>query len=67
MDKWFNEPKYRGKIFAKTGYIGGVKSLSGVCTTEAGDRVFSIITNNTNGESRQAINNIVKAIIDESR
>jgi serine-type D-Ala-D-Ala carboxypeptidase/endopeptidase (penicillin-binding protein 4) len=67
IDKWFNEPKYRGKIFAKTGYISGVKSLSGVCVTEAGDRVFSIITNNTNGESRQAINNIVKAIIDESR
>jgi serine-type D-Ala-D-Ala carboxypeptidase/endopeptidase (penicillin-binding protein 4) len=67
IDKWFNEPKYRGKIFAKTGYIGGVKSLSGVCTTEAGDRVFAIITNKTNGESRQAINNIVKAIIDESR
>jgi serine-type D-Ala-D-Ala carboxypeptidase/endopeptidase (penicillin-binding protein 4) len=67
IDKWFNEPKYRGKIFAKTGYIGGVKSLSGVCTTETGDRVFSIITNKTNGESRQAINNIVKAIIDESR
>jgi D-alanyl-D-alanine carboxypeptidase/D-alanyl-D-alanine-endopeptidase (penicillin-binding protein 4) len=67
IDKWFNEPRYRGKIFAKTGYIGGVKSLSGVCTTESGDRVFSIITNKTNGESRQAINNIVKAIIDESR
>ncbi|MGD0573650.1 MAG: D-alanyl-D-alanine carboxypeptidase/D-alanyl-D-alanine-endopeptidase [Sedimentisphaerales bacterium] len=67
IDKWFNEPKYRGKIFAKTGYIGGVKSLSGVCTTETGDRVFSIITNNTNGKSRQAINDIVKAIIDESR
>ena len=65
--KWFDEPKYRGKIFAKTGYIGGVKSLSGVCTTEAGDRVFSIITNKTNGKSRQAINDIVKAIIDESR
>jgi D-alanyl-D-alanine carboxypeptidase/D-alanyl-D-alanine-endopeptidase (penicillin-binding protein 4) len=67
VGKWFEEPRYRGKVFAKTGYIGGVKSLSGVCTTEAGDRIFSIITNNTNGESRQAINNIVKAIIDESR
>jgi len=64
---WFREPKYKGKVFAKTGYIGGVKSLSGVCATEAGDRVFSIITNKTNGKSRQAINDIVKAIIDESR
>ncbi len=67
IDRWFNEPKYKGKIFAKTGYIGGVKSLSGVCTTPSGDRIFSIITNNTNGKSRQAINDIVKAIIDESR
>jgi len=65
--KWFDEPKYRGKVFAKTGYIGGVKSLSGVCATMAGDRVFVIITNKTNGKSRQAINDIVKAIIDESR
>jgi serine-type D-Ala-D-Ala carboxypeptidase/endopeptidase (penicillin-binding protein 4) len=67
VGKWFDEPKYRGKIFAKTGYIGGVKSLSGACTTEGGDRMFSIITNKTNGKSRQAINDIVKAIIDESR
>jgi D-alanyl-D-alanine carboxypeptidase/D-alanyl-D-alanine-endopeptidase (penicillin-binding protein 4) len=67
VGKWFEEPKYKGKVFAKTGYIGGVKSLSGVCTTEAGDRVFSIITNNTNGKSRQAINDIVKAVIDESK
>lgn len=67
LDNRFTEPKYKGKVFAKSGYIGGVKSLSGVCTTEAGDRVFSIITNNANGKSRQAINDIVKAIIDESR
>jgi serine-type D-Ala-D-Ala carboxypeptidase/endopeptidase (penicillin-binding protein 4) len=65
--KWFDEPKYRGKIFAKTGYIEGVKALSGVCTTPAGDRLFTIITNKTNGETRQAINNIVKAVIDESK
>jgi D-alanyl-D-alanine carboxypeptidase/D-alanyl-D-alanine-endopeptidase (penicillin-binding protein 4) len=65
--KWFDEPKYKGKVFAKTGYIEGVKSLSGVCTTPADDRIFSIITNNTNGQTREAINNIVKAVIDESK
>jgi D-alanyl-D-alanine carboxypeptidase/D-alanyl-D-alanine-endopeptidase (penicillin-binding protein 4) len=65
--KWFNEPKYKGKIFGKTGYIEGVKSFSGVCSTSAGDRVFSIITNNANGSTRQAINDIVKAVIDESQ
>jgi D-alanyl-D-alanine carboxypeptidase/D-alanyl-D-alanine-endopeptidase (penicillin-binding protein 4) len=65
--KWFDEPKYKGKIFGKTGYIEGVKSFSGVCSTNAGDRIFSIITNNANGSTRQAINDIVKAIIDESQ
>ena len=67
IDKYFNEPKYKGKVFAKTGYIEGVKALSGVCTTDRGDIIFSIITNKPNGETRQAINDIVKAIIDENR
>jgi D-alanyl-D-alanine carboxypeptidase len=67
IDKYFNEPKYKGKIFGKTGYIEGVKSFSGVCSTGAGDRIFSIITNNANGNTRQAINDIVKAVIDESQ
>ncbi len=66
IDKYFNEPRYKGKIFAKTGYIGGVKSLSGICTTNSGDRIFSILTNKTNGKTRQSINDIVKAIIDDS-
>ena len=63
--KWFNEPKYKGKVFGKSGYIAGVKSFSGVCSTAAGDRLFSIITNNANGQTREAINDIVKALIDE--
>jgi D-alanyl-D-alanine carboxypeptidase/D-alanyl-D-alanine-endopeptidase (penicillin-binding protein 4) len=65
--KWFNEPKYKGKVFGKSGYIEGVKSFSGVCSTPAGDRIFSIITNNANGNTRQAINDIVKAVIDDSQ
>ncbi len=67
IDRYFNEPNYKGKIFGKTGYIEGVKSFSGVCSTNAGDRIFSIITNNANGSTRQAINDIVKAVIDESQ
>jgi len=66
-DKWFNEQKYKGKVFAKTGTMGGIKALSGVCSTGAGDRIFVILTNNANGNTRPAINNIVKAVIDESR
>ncbi|MBN2018721.1 MAG: D-alanyl-D-alanine carboxypeptidase/D-alanyl-D-alanine-endopeptidase [Sedimentisphaerales bacterium] len=67
IDKYFNEPAYKGKIFGKTGYIEGVKSFSGVCTTGGGERIFSIITNKANGNTRQAINDVVKAIIDETQ
>jgi D-alanyl-D-alanine carboxypeptidase/D-alanyl-D-alanine-endopeptidase (penicillin-binding protein 4) len=67
IDNYFTDPKYRGKVFGKTGYIAGVKSFSGVCETPSGDRIFSIITNKTNGNTRGAINDIVKAVIDESQ
>ncbi|OHB58693.1 MAG: D-alanyl-D-alanine carboxypeptidase/D-alanyl-D-alanine-endopeptidase [Planctomycetes bacterium RBG_13_44_8b] len=60
----FKDKKYKGKIFGKTGYISTVKSFSGVCSTEQGDYIFSIITNKANGQTRQAINDIAEAIID---
>ncbi len=66
ISKYFEEQKYKGKICGKTGYIAGVKALSGVCTTPAGDYLFSIIANKTNGKTRTAINNIAKAIIDDA-
>lgn len=64
--KWFREAKYKGKILGKTGYIAGVKSFSGVCITDKGDYIFSIIVNKANGASRDAINDICKAIIDNN-
>jgi serine-type D-Ala-D-Ala carboxypeptidase/endopeptidase (penicillin-binding protein 4) len=64
--KWFREAKYKGKILGKTGYIAGVKSFTGVCVTDKGDYIFSIITNKANGASRDAINDICKAIIDNN-
>lgn len=67
IDKYFNEAKYRGKIHAKTGYIVGAKALSGVCLTDRGPYLFSILTNGPKGLSRDAINGIAKAIIDEYR
>ena len=60
----FREQKYKGKVYGKTGYIAGVKSFSGVCTTAEGDYLFSILANNANGKTRTAINDITKAIID---
>jgi serine-type D-Ala-D-Ala carboxypeptidase/endopeptidase (penicillin-binding protein 4) len=65
IDKYFNESKYRGKILAKTGYISGVRALSGVCLTDSGPYLFSILSNGPKGLSRDALNSIPKAIIDE--
>lgn len=64
--RYFKEKKYKGKISGKTGYINSVKTFSGICTTEQGDYIFSILSNNTNGQTRGVINNIAKAIIDDA-
>lgn len=65
--KWFKEPKYKGRILGKTGYIAGVKSFSGVCVTDSGDYIFAIITNKAAGDTRDAINDICKAIMDNGK
>lgn len=63
--RYFKEEKYKGKILGKTGYIAGVKSFSGVCSTAKGDYIFSILTEKAKGRTRAAINDIAKAIIDD--
>jgi D-alanyl-D-alanine carboxypeptidase/D-alanyl-D-alanine-endopeptidase (penicillin-binding protein 4) len=62
----FKEEKYKGKVIGKSGYISGVKSLSGVCVTARGDYIFSVIANNANGLNRSVINDIAQAIIDDA-
>ena len=64
--RYFKEAKYRGKVFGKTGYIAGAKSFSGICSGRGGEYIFSILANKTNGKTRKAINDIVKAIIDDN-
>jgi len=64
ISRYFKEEKYKGKVFGKTGYISGAKSFSGICSTTGGDYIFSILANNTNERTREAINDIAKAIID---
>ena len=64
--RYFKEEKYKGKISGKTGYISGVRSFSGLCSTEQGDYIFSILANNTNGQTRGVINDIAKTIIDDA-
>jgi D-alanyl-D-alanine carboxypeptidase/D-alanyl-D-alanine-endopeptidase (penicillin-binding protein 4) len=66
IGRYFKEEEYKGKIFGKTGYIEKVKSFSGVCNTKKGDYIFSILANNANDHSREAINDIAKAVIDEA-
>ena len=66
IEGYFKEERYKGKILGKTGYINSVKSFSGLCVTGQGDYIFSILANNTNGQTRTVINNIAQAIIDEA-
>lgn len=67
IDRFFNEPRYRGRIHGKTGYISGVRAFSGVCFTDRGPYFFSILSNGAKGLSRDAINGVAKAVIDEYR
>jgi len=62
--KYFKEQRYKGKISGKTGYINGVKTFSGICSSGGDNYIFSILANNTNGQTRATINDIAKAIID---
>jgi len=67
IKKQFYKDRYRNRVFAKTGYINGVRALSGICIAANGDReyIFSIITNNANYPTKKAISDIVTTIIDE--
>jgi D-alanyl-D-alanine carboxypeptidase/D-alanyl-D-alanine-endopeptidase (penicillin-binding protein 4) len=67
IKKQFYKDRYRGRVFAKTGTINGVRSLSGLCIAAENNReyIFSIITNNANYSTQKARFDIVEAIIDE--
>ncbi len=65
INRYFHAEPYRGNIVGKTGYIRGVRSFSGVCTVNGKDYIFAALANNSNANSRTALNDIAKAIIDE--
>ena len=64
IERYFKDDKYKGKIRGKTGYMSGVRSLSGVAETDRGDYIFSVLSNNTNGQTRTVIHKIAQEIID---
>lgn len=60
----------QGRIYGKTGSLGGVKTLSGYATTNHGDKIaFSILTNNFNAPAKKvtdAIDDILVNIVDDN-
>lgn len=66
IKKQFYKDKYKNRVFAKTGYINGVRALSGMCVTSGSQKkyIFSIITNKANYPTKKTISDIVEAIID---
>lgn len=67
LSERLNSPRLQSRIMAKTGSLGGVKTLSGYATTDAGQLVvFSILSNNFNLPAKRvtdAIDELVQAIL----
>jgi serine-type D-Ala-D-Ala carboxypeptidase/endopeptidase (penicillin-binding protein 4) len=65
-----NTPRLQKRILGKTGSLGGVKTLSGYATTDAGEVVaFSILSNNFNLPGKrmtEAIDQLVQAIVEDA-
>lgn len=70
LSERLNSPRLQGRILGKTGSLGGVKTLSGYATTDAGQTVaFAILSNNFNLPSKRvtdAIDQIVQAIVEDA-
>jgi D-alanyl-D-alanine carboxypeptidase/D-alanyl-D-alanine-endopeptidase (penicillin-binding protein 4) len=67
----FKDVEAQGRVHAKTGSLGGVKTLSGYALTRHGDRVaFSILSNNFNQPDKrinEVIDHIVAEILDDDK
>jgi D-alanyl-D-alanine carboxypeptidase/D-alanyl-D-alanine-endopeptidase (penicillin-binding protein 4) len=60
----------QGRIYGKTGALGGVKTLAGYATTNHGDKIaFAILTNNFNVPAKKvtdAIDEILVNVVDDN-
>jgi D-alanyl-D-alanine carboxypeptidase/D-alanyl-D-alanine-endopeptidase (penicillin-binding protein 4) len=69
LSERLNLPRLQNRIMAKTGSLGGVKTLSGYATTDSGQAVvFSILSNNFNLPAKRvtdAIDALVQAILED--
>jgi D-alanyl-D-alanine carboxypeptidase/D-alanyl-D-alanine-endopeptidase (penicillin-binding protein 4) len=65
-----NAPRLKGRILGKTGSLGGVKTLAGYATTDAGQTVvFAILSNNSNLPAKRVtdtIDQLVQAIVEDA-
>ena len=65
-----NAPRLQSRILGKTGSLGGVKTLSGYATTDAGQAVaFSILSNNFNLPAKRVtdtIDQVVQAVVEDT-
>ena len=70
LSERFNTPRMQNRIMAKTGSLGGVKTLSGYAMTDTGQVVvFSILSNNFNLPAKRvtdAIDSLVQAIVEDA-
>ncbi|MEO8377315.1 MAG: D-alanyl-D-alanine carboxypeptidase, partial [Candidatus Sumerlaeota bacterium] len=62
--KGWKAPELAGNLYAKTGFIGNVRSLSGYVTSKDGDPIiFSMISNNLNVPISRADQTIDEAVL----
>lgn len=67
----FSDVRVQGSVQAKTGSLGGVKTLSGYATSDSGEPVaFAILSNNFNLPAKRvtdAIDDVVAAIVEDGQ